>query len=87
MLFCCRALNTMICDELHICDGYIHCGLPQHDEANCSACPSNLPHRCACNQKEEMTCSGFGHVCYSDESKNQFFCHENFFYPQMLFVN
>ena len=52
------------------CDGLINCPwLKPHDEANCSQCPSHIPHRCDCNKPENFTCKGYGRTCYSDHGK------------------
>ena len=73
----CRA-----CDDDWKCDGWIQCPwFSPHDEANCSQqCSSSefiildriltsgsIP--CPCNKPGNMTCEGWGRVCYSESGK------------------
>ena len=68
-ILCCRSCNNLKCD------GYINCPhLIPHDEANCSQqCPpspywsDSIP--CDCNKPGNMTCEGWGLVCYDKSGK------------------
>ena len=76
-LFCTR------CYDDYKCDGRINCPwLSPHDEANCSQqCSSSFDEGsssgsgsgssipCACNKPGNMTCEGWGGVCYSESCK------------------
>ena len=72
--FMTSTLFCRTCDDIWKCNGLIDCPwLSPHDEANCSQqCSSSsswyIP--CACNKPlGNMTCEGWGRVCYSESSK------------------
>ena len=50
------------------CNGFINCPWNlEHDEANCTSCPIERPHRCRCNTEHEMLCTGSRYTCYSPQ--------------------
>ena len=71
--FMTSTLFCRTCYDYWKCNGYIVCYWPiPHDEANCSQqCSISWwgPIPCACNKPGNMTCAGFGRVCYSESGK------------------
>ena len=72
--------DLMFCSRLctipahFYCDGRIDCPwLTNHDEKNCSQCPSFRPNRCDCNAVGNHTCivdsTGVRTTCYGDSRK------------------
>ena len=59
------------CPDSLKCDGMIHCAwYSPHDEANClQQCPFWCDIPCDCNKPGNMTCEGFGEVCYDESCK------------------